>query len=1073
MQCPQCGSLNAPGQDVCIRCGYPLPPTQSDHGNARNLADYGAQNRPGYPVGGNEPIVDGVWREEWPTLNGVPSQPLPSWLSSTDGAPASGMPSAPFTSGAPQQQGNQNNSWDAPFAPPQSGPFASDFPSQYPSSFGQDSGHLDQRGAPQQQMSPMFMVNPPDMYPPDTGIAPYGMPQNNPLAIPGLPVPSLSRSAPLAGGQPSLALAPALIPGAALKNGRYRIIQRFAGGSASGDTEPPLMIATDTELPNERVLVQELPLVSRHPEDADYVRHSVVDRLEQLSQVPGIAHMRDHFLDQNRHFLVFELPSGDRLLDRLRRAHGPLPETTVIGIILQVLDVLATLERSPVPIIHGNISPANILLRPGGQVTLVGISPTLLVYPTGQVANGPAGMLTHYSAPEQARGTADVRSDLYATCAVMHHAVTGVEPVGRMYPLARHANPAVSLELEDILSEGLRPSPSQRYQTPGALREVLAPLASGRRLTHVDEELDPDSPTGLRPLRNAQGRLMMPRQRITQSPLFFVTIVLVLVALIGSGIFYSIMQAHKAAPSTSQQTITSAFAPYYQSKGIGLSGGEFVFDTQQPDYALKQKGALAIGAGDISGALKAYQAAVDSQPSDVEALIYAEDLRILVNNEPYVTVIAGVAFDTSDDSAAASSADSNAARYEMQGIYLAQQRFNDAAASRPGHVHLRVLILNSGSAPSDAQLAANLMLAQIRQGNVQHIVGVIGWPESSQSQEAMAVLGASGMPVISPTASSNNLKGMPSNFYALVPSDSQQAIDLANAAVVNLHAHHILIAFDPNDQQESANATAFSNQIVSHYSPTTAILGRATYDGTTMQDANDMKQVAATAVSQSADLIYLVGDQRAAIFLADALAQQVPAAGQSLPHILVGPQEGIAPFFGVGSDPTSQAAHDNPNSLGLIYVATLASLSHWQILSVNAPDARTFSDEFSTLFKSVWGTGGLSLPDSLAILAYDATNMLMEAVGTNLKMAETGIVIPTAQQIRVVLGQFTAGHPFVGLGGAVSFSNSVHQPNKALGIYALLPIPNAPEDAPVIQLQLIVVIGGKAAFCGHSSCQPY
>ena len=905
-------------------------------------------------------------------------------------------------------------------------------------------------------------------------MVPFGLPQDDPLSIPGIPVPSPSLSMPLAAGRPALALVPVLSPGTAIKNGRYRIIQRFAGGSGSGDTEPPLMIATDMELPSDRVLVQELPLSSTHPEDADYIRHGIVERLESLSQVPGIAHLRDNFVEQRRHFLVFELPSGDRLLDRLRRAHGALPETTVIGIVLQILDVLITLEHSPVPLIHGNISPANILLRPGGQVTLVGFSPTLLIYPTGQVAGGPAGMLSAYSAPEQARGTADGRSDLYATCAVMHHAVTGVEPVGRMFPLARHANSAVSLELEDVLSEGLRPSPGQRYQTPESLRNVLAPLASGKRLTHVDEEIDPASPTGLRPRRDAQGRLIAPRQRLTQNPLFFVTIVLLLVALLGGGVLYNTLQAHNTAASNTQsQTITSAFAPYYQSKGIGLSGGEFVFDTQQPDHTLKQQGALALGAGDVSGALKAYQAAVASQPSDVEALIYTDDLRILVNKQPYVTVIAGVAFGADDSNGHVDAADSDAARYEMQGIYMAQQRFNKEASSRPGHLRLRVLILNSGSTPSDAQLASNLMLAQIRQGNVQHIIGIIGWPESNQSRLAMAALGASGMPVISPTASANNLKDTAANFYSLVPSDAQQAVDLADAAVNNLHTHRVLVAFDPSDQQNSGNATSFSNRIVTNYTATTTLVARVNYDAASMRGPNAFKQVATAALSQNADLIYLVGNQSAAIFLANAVMQQADLVGQSPPHILVGPQIGMAPFFGIGPDPAAPAAHANPQALGLIYVATLASLSDWQVLGLDAPDARTFSDQFSTLFNSVWGTGDLALPDSLAILTYDATNMLMEAIGRNLTIAKSGVVIPTAQQIRVALGYYTGEQAFVGLGGAVSFSNTVHQSNKALGIYELLPIPNAPANAPVVQLQLTAVAGGKAAFCGHAFCQPY
>jgi ABC-type branched-subunit amino acid transport system substrate-binding protein len=135
---------------------------------------------------------------------------------------------------------------------------------------------------------------------------------------------------------------------------------------------------------------------------------------------------------------------------------------------------------------------------------------------------------------------------------------------------------------------------------------------------------------------------------------------------------------------------------------------------------------------------------------------------------------------------------------------------------------------------------------------------------------------------------------------------------------------------------------------------------------------------------------------------------------------------------------------------------------------------RAFSDGFGTLFKSFWGTGGLSLPGSLAILSYDATNLLLVAVEKNLQMAHSDVVIPTVQEITVAIREFTNQQPFMGLGGSVGFSNTNHQPNKALGIYELLPIPNAPTNAPVVQLQLATVVGGKALFCGHATnCTPY
>ncbi|HEX5548516.1 MAG TPA: hypothetical protein VFX24_13985, partial [Ktedonobacterales bacterium] len=123
--------MNAPGQDVCARCGSPLFPARPDYSDLPNPGAYGGQNQNqgwlGYPAGENEP-VDGVWREEWPALGGAPAQaPLPPWLASggngNGNPPSSQIPSGPF---APAPR---NNGWNAP---PASGPLGSEYPSQYP-----------------------------------------------------------------------------------------------------------------------------------------------------------------------------------------------------------------------------------------------------------------------------------------------------------------------------------------------------------------------------------------------------------------------------------------------------------------------------------------------------------------------------------------------------------------------------------------------------------------------------------------------------------------------------------------------------------------------------------------------------------------------------------------------------------------------------------------------------------------------------------------------------------------------------------------------------------------------------
>jgi serine/threonine protein kinase len=172
----------------------------------------------------------------------------------------------------------------------------------------------------------------------------------------------------LRGGSLDLALVPdgalmvqPLAPGTLLKGGRYRLIQRFHALETAErqDGDPPLMIASDTELPNGRVLVQELRLNAARPEDTETARRLVAQRMLTLGRHPGMPKLLDHFSERRRHFLVFELPSGDVLSERLLRTRGPVDEVTAIGYALRILDALAALEQVTPVAVHGNLSPAN------------------------------------------------------------------------------------------------------------------------------------------------------------------------------------------------------------------------------------------------------------------------------------------------------------------------------------------------------------------------------------------------------------------------------------------------------------------------------------------------------------------------------------------------------------------------------------------------------------------------------------------------------------------------------------------------------------------------------------------
>jgi serine/threonine protein kinase len=634
-----------------------------------------------------------------------------------------------------------------------------------------------------------------------------------------------------------------LMPGTILKGGRYRLIQPFYGSGALQPprNEPPLMIASDTELPSGRVLIQELLLNAVRPEDSENARRAIAQRLMLLRSNPAMPRLVDHFGQQWRHFLVFELPSGDLLSDRLQRAHGPLPEAVAIRLALQVTEVLEIFEQQLPPFIHANLSPASLILRPSGQVVVIGCSPHVLLYPDGVVDHPPAGGIAGYAAPEQLRGQVNSRSDIFALCAILHHAVTGVAPAARsnaVHPPARRLNPDVSLELEEVLSQGMRPSWTQRYQSATQLRSALERLASGR-VTHVPEELrDQDArAVALAPMRNARGRFVLPRQRRLQSPLFLFGVILCLLVLIGGAVLFATM------PRTGSASIVptpNQLAQMFQQQNIGLSDGNFIFDTQRVDSSYKTQGSRDLATGDLTDARTSFLNAVAIDRSDAEAAIYAEDAKISLDQAPYITVVVGTAFDPN-----AGPTDVAAARSELEGIYLAQHHI-DTSHLLPYGVRIQVMILNSGLATTGASTAADVVRSQINLGNPDNIVGIIGWPENAQTELARSELKSVGLPLITPTGSDDSMTNFEASLFRMVPLNSVQAQELADVAVYQMQATSIVVLSDPKDRLSNSMAYNFITRVNSDQ--TTVAVGEHTLAYTSGASANfqDFAQQAIT-----------------------------------------------------------------------------------------------------------------------------------------------------------------------------------------------------------------------------------
>ncbi len=854
-----------------------------------------------------------------------------------------------------------------------------------------------------------------------------------------------------------------LAPGSVLKSGRYRLSHQFVASPSlqPQGSEPPLLVANDLELGGERILIQELRLTSVRPEDADSSRRLIAQRFEALGQIAGISKLLDHFAEGRRHFLVFELPTGDSLLDRMQRSKGSLDETAAIAYCMQVLDILARFEQQHPPFVHGSLSPAHIILRPSGQVALVGYAPALLMHPDGSVEHGPAGGIPGYAPPEQSRGSATTRVDLFALCAVLHHAVTGVAPSPRptsMHPPARRLNSNVSLELEEVLSRGLRPSSTQRFHSAGELREALQALASGRRLTRVPEDLRAGSrPPVLAPVRDVSGRLVMPNRRAMQSPLVLLAFVLALVALAGGGMLYA-LAPHPAAVASSSTPTPNDAAQLYQSQGIGLSAGEFVFDSARPDVEAKQRGAQALAAGDVAGALAAFQSAQSTDQSDAEAAIYAADAQIAKDKSPYVTVIAAVAFGDSNAVAAA--------RAELQGVFLAQQHLNSLDVL-PGGLRVRVLVLNSGQNVDGATTAAGVLLHEIQRGNAQHLAGIVGWPESEQTRLAISALAPSGLAILSPTATADHLGGAAGHFFAMTPSASTQAAELADAAVNQLGAQHLLVASDPQNVESASVVDSFTTR-ARQYASQGVIVHTTTF--TSGQQAS-YAAVAQKATFAGDTMIFLAGSDQDTVYLSQAV-QRINALDGTAFHILTGSDSYTTALFGVDNSPTAQAARSNPQALANVYVTSLADIRDFQALGLGDVGASSFGDTYAQVFGPAAEPNGLASPDATSVLSYDASRVLLAAFAYDTHADTGALSYASPNQIRARLLQFNGSHPYMGVGGAIAFSLTGSLQSKALTIEALTPVAAPAPGAPVARTTVLAVVGEKNVFCAGASCTP-
>lgn len=191
---------------------------------------------------------------------------------------------------------------------------------------------------------------------------------------------------------------------------------------------------------------------------------------------PAVPAIFDYFSESNRLYLVMEFVEGKDLDEIIEESPGPLSQELVVDWAIQVCDVLSYLHNhKPQPYVFRDLKPSNIMLNDQGRIVVIDFG-IAKVFQRGQRGTmiGTAG----YPPPEQYRGDAEPRGDIYALGATMHHLLTKRDP--RLEPPfsfhehpIRSINSAVSEGLDRTIMKALEYDVDKRFATAEDFRSAL------------------------------------------------------------------------------------------------------------------------------------------------------------------------------------------------------------------------------------------------------------------------------------------------------------------------------------------------------------------------------------------------------------------------------------------------------------------------------------------------------------------------------------------------------------------------------------------------------------------------